>query len=216
VAYQYNRQEIESVIELLVELYPKCFYLDPEKRLPLKSGIVTDLVGDGVAMARELLRASIDWYESHFGYKFALQAGARRVDLHGEPVGTVTELEQRAALKYVHDRKLEKRERDREDEQRKRKGFSVEKISSPPIAKPPMMAQDIPMPKAPTPKVAKPPNTPLAPIQALLDATGAVYESQPESLRRHFVVAGLRALISETEKVIAALEGTDASLSGLD
>jgi hypothetical protein len=59
----------------------------------------------------------------------------------------------------------------------------------------------------PMPKAIKPPlNTPLEPIRALLDATGAVYETQPESLRRPFVVAGLRALITETEKVIAALE----------
>jgi ProP effector len=200
MAYQYNRQEIESGIELLAETYPKCFQLDPANRAPLKNNIITDLIGDGVAVSRELLRASIDWYQSHFAYQFALQAGARRIDLYGKPAGTVTEQEQRAALKYIHDRKQEKRERD--EEQRKRNGFSVERLPSPPIEKPPSMPQDVPMPKANKPPL----NTPLEPIRALLDATGAVYETQPESLRRPFVVAGLRALITETEKVIAALE----------
>ena len=203
MAYQYNRQEIESGIELLAETYPKCFQLDPANRRPLKNNIIADMIADGVAVSRELLRASIDWYESHFAYQFALQAGAKRIDLCGKPAGTVTEQEQRAALKYIHDRKQEKRERD--EEHRKRNDFSVEKLPSPPIANSPPMAQDTPMPKA----IKRPPNTPLEPIRALLDATGSVYETQPESLRRLFVVAGLRALINEAEKVIAALEAKD-------
>jgi sRNA-binding protein len=207
MAYPYNRQEIESVIENLAELYPKCFFTAPEHRKPLKHNITVDLVKEGVQMSQELVRSTIAWYESYFAYQFALSAGSPRIDLHGNKAGVVTEKEQRDALKYVHDRRLEERERKQEIEKRRHENVIVEKVpfvSTPPIAKPPTMAQNMPMPKA-----VKPTNTPLAPIQALLDATRAVYASQPESLRRHFVVAGLRALISETEKVIAALEVTD-------
>ena len=57
------------------------------------------------------------------------------------------------------------------------------------------------------PKAAVKTNDALEPLQELLDATRNVYEQQPEALRRPFVLAGLRVLISETEKVIAAMEG---------
>src|SRR5215472_6091936 len=53
MAYQYNRQEIESGIELLAETYPKCFQLDPANRQPLKNDIIADMVADGVAVSRE-------------------------------------------------------------------------------------------------------------------------------------------------------------------
>jgi sRNA-binding protein len=204
MSYRYNRQEIESAIELLVELYPKCFFLDPEKRRPLKHNIVADLTKDGVTLAHELLRASINWYESHFGYQYSLEAGAKRIDLHGKEDGTVTEQEQRNARKYVHDRKLEERERKREEHERRNANVIVEKISSLPIAKLPMMTVNVAKETA-LPKAAKP-NDPLAPIQNLLNATRCVYEQQPEALRRPFVVAGLREAIKEIEKIIAAME----------
>jgi sRNA-binding protein len=46
--YRYSRQEIESAIELLADSYPSCFFLDPEKRRPLKHNITVDLSKDGV------------------------------------------------------------------------------------------------------------------------------------------------------------------------
>jgi sRNA-binding protein len=67
MGYRYNRQEIESAIELLAELYPKCFFLDPRQRRPLKHNIVADLIKDGVQLAHELLHAAIQWYQTHFG-----------------------------------------------------------------------------------------------------------------------------------------------------
>jgi hypothetical protein len=39
-----------------------------------------------------------------------------------------------------------------------------------------------------------------------MDATSAVFEQQPEPLRRPFVIAGLREIIRETESIIAAME----------
>jgi sRNA-binding protein len=211
MSYRYNRQEIESAIELLAELYPKCFFLDPEKRRPLKNNIVADLTKDGVTLAHELVRASIDWYQSHFGYQLALEAGARRIDLHGNENGTVTETEERNARKYVHDRKQEERERKQEERERRNAHLIVE-------AKRPTAEFNLPLSKLPSlsvnnmkempmPKAVKPDN-PLAPIESLLDGVRHAYEL-PEPLHRPLVVAGLRVVISEIEKTITAMESNN-------
>jgi sRNA-binding protein len=204
MSYRYDRQEIESAIELLAEAYPKCFLLDPERRRPLKHNIGVDLIKDGVALAPELLRAAIDWYESHFGYQLALQPGVKRIDLKGKDVGTVTELEHRKAQKYYHDRKQEKHERVQQERERRNANLIVEKIpteSNLPIAKPPI----IPKGTMTMPVKAVKANDPLLPIQNLLDAVRGALE-QPEPLRRPFVVAGLRVLVSEIEKTITTME----------
>jgi sRNA-binding protein len=150
--YQYNRQEIESAIELLADAYPRCFFLDPAQRRPIKKNIVNDLIRDGIALAPELLSAAISWYTSHFGYQLTLEAGVKRIDSHGKEVGTVTELEHRAAKKYVHDRKLERQLEERERKQQQTAKVIVNRIpkttasnlsvSSPSIP----LAKEIPMP----------------------------------------------------------------------
>jgi sRNA-binding protein len=93
----YTRQQTEDAIQLLAELYPKCFFADTKQRRPLKHNIVADLINDGVELGRELVRNSVDWYESSFGYQHALQAGVKRIDLQGNLGAAVTEQEQRNA-----------------------------------------------------------------------------------------------------------------------
>lgn len=95
--YLPTREESEHTIRLLVDRYPKCFFADPQQRRPLKKNIVADLQKDGLPVARELLVPAVDWYRSHFGYLYALQAGAKRVDLFGKETAAVTEQEQYAA-----------------------------------------------------------------------------------------------------------------------
>ena len=97
MAYLYNREESEATIRLLADRYPKCFFENPQQRKPLKKNIMVDLQNDGVSVASDLLTAALNWYTSHFGYQYTLQAGIKRVDLNGKEVGIVTELEHRAA-----------------------------------------------------------------------------------------------------------------------
>jgi sRNA-binding protein len=52
----YARQEVESAIEYLAEVYPKAFFIDPTKRVPLKHNITADLINEGVELARDLVR----------------------------------------------------------------------------------------------------------------------------------------------------------------
>ena len=92
-----NRDESEHAIQLLADRYPKCFFVIPQQRKPLKKNIVLDLQNDGVPVAYELLASAIHWYQTHFGYLYALQAGVRRIDLHGKEADAVTEQEQYAA-----------------------------------------------------------------------------------------------------------------------
>jgi sRNA-binding protein len=100
-AYRFMRDEIEHAITQLAEKYPKCFFEDPKLRRPLKKNIIADLQHDGFGVASELITAGVDWYESHLSYQYALEVGAKRIDLNGKEVGTVTDLEQRSAQKKI-------------------------------------------------------------------------------------------------------------------
>jgi sRNA-binding protein len=105
MSYRPDREECEEAIRMLAERYPKCFFEEPRQRLPLKKNILADLQNDGFPAAYELLSAAVDWYMSHFSYRYALEAGAKRVDLNGREVGTVTELEHATAQKKIKEGK---------------------------------------------------------------------------------------------------------------
>jgi hypothetical protein len=100
--YPFNREENENAIRMLAERYPKCFFVEPQQRRPLKKNIVADLQKDGCPTASELIASAVEWYKSHFAYHYHVQAGVKRVGLNGEDDGTVTELEARNAQKYVN------------------------------------------------------------------------------------------------------------------
>ncbi len=206
--YRYSLDDINYAIEQLVQWYPKCFFIDPEKRRPQKHTIITDLIKSGVQLQPDLLRAAIERYQSHFGYKYSLQAGVKRIDLNGNEDGTVSEQEQHVALKYIRERKQEERERRLEENERRNASLIVEtKKTTPdfnsPITKLPMMNVNIK--GMAMPKVVKS-NDPLAQIQSLLDAVHNAAFEQPEPLRRPFAVAGLRVLVIEIEKTISTIE----------
>ena len=97
MAYRPDRDESEHIIRMLVDRYPQTFFEEPRQRQPLKKTILDDLINDGFPVAREPLNAAVDWYQSHFGYHYALQAGAKRIDLHGKAASTVTQKEALAA-----------------------------------------------------------------------------------------------------------------------
>jgi sRNA-binding protein len=78
-----------------------CLDLSGHTAKPLKAGIYEDLINEGFPVERNLLRAAVDWYISHYGYQYALRAVAKRVDLQGREVGTVTVQEQAAAQREI-------------------------------------------------------------------------------------------------------------------
>ncbi len=73
----------------LAELFPACF--DWEQPRPLKIGIHKHLIQAGHDRATVL--RSLKAYCTASRYRAALQAGAARIDLRGQPAGVVTERE---------------------------------------------------------------------------------------------------------------------------
>src|SRR5262249_44960272 len=80
-----------SVFELLCALFPGCFFNDEARRQALKVGIHNDVLlalGDAVTPS-ELARA-LQIYVNNRIYQSRLRPGGTRIDLNGEPGGTVT------------------------------------------------------------------------------------------------------------------------------
>lgn len=76
--------------------YPKTFFADAKKRLPLKKGINKDITADLINKKDSPLLDfdiddTLDWYTGHGGYDLCCSsAGAGRVDLDGKVVAKVT------------------------------------------------------------------------------------------------------------------------------
>ena len=101
-------------IAQLAELYPSCFR---QLRQPLKIGIRNDIVARHPELRPSLIASALKTYTRSLGYLETLKAGSARVDLEGNPVGTVTAADEedakrkiakavkRAAAKAIEDRK---------------------------------------------------------------------------------------------------------------
>jgi sRNA-binding protein len=102
--YQPSRTESENVILMLCKHYPACFFEKNEQRRPLKQNIVTDIIRDAdFEAAPELITAAVEWYEGHISYAYATIAGAKRIDLDGNGVGTITIEEALVARQRVNE-----------------------------------------------------------------------------------------------------------------
>jgi len=101
-----TRIDSENIIKMLCESYPKCFFGEARQRRPLKQNIEADIIKDqDFDVAPEMIRAAMEWYKSHIGYDHALSSiGAKRIDLNGCEVGTVTESEALAARQGIADK----------------------------------------------------------------------------------------------------------------
>jgi sRNA-binding protein len=182
VAYHPDRDESENIVRMLVDNYPQTFFQEPRQRRPLKKTIVNDLIEDGFAVAREPLEAAVQWYQSHFSYHYALQAGAKRIDLHGKTVGTVTEGEAIKAQDYIAERQREMNER------------RSRTIADNPSLLPQFLT------------VAPKKSDPVASLQDRLnEIRKAMLETANSNLRNAFAVAGLGVLINEAEHMIKEL-----------
>jgi sRNA-binding protein len=109
-----SREANEQINRMLCEHYPKCFFEDPRQRLPLKQKIVDDIINDqDLDVSPGLITAAVDWYKSNIGYAgFAMSIpGAKRINLDGKAVGTVTESEAVAAQQRLDEFHRGKNER---------------------------------------------------------------------------------------------------------
>jgi ProP effector len=90
----------DHLIEKLALVYPRTFFLDQAKRRPLKQGIRRDLSSDithGLTDAE--IRQALGWYCRSAGYLASMIEGTARVNLAGEPSGTVSAEAVGAAIK---------------------------------------------------------------------------------------------------------------------
>ena len=85
-------------IAQLAKLYPNCFR---QPRQPLKIGIHSDIIAQHPELRASLIASALKTYTSSLGYLEMLKAGAARIDLAGNPVGTVTAADEEDAQRKI-------------------------------------------------------------------------------------------------------------------
>jgi ProP effector len=81
-----RRKSYEAML-LLVEKFPAAFS-EAGERQPLKVGIANDLLARGIS--RQIVARGLHSYCNAYRYLVAMQDGAVRIGLDGEPAGVVT------------------------------------------------------------------------------------------------------------------------------
>lgn len=97
-----NKSTIPPVLSLLCQEFPKTF--DIEMRKPLKVGIHKDILAafrDNPEVNEESLSRALKYYTRGLKYQRNLVNDIHRVDLKGDNVGTITELNKTTALEFV-------------------------------------------------------------------------------------------------------------------
>jgi sRNA-binding protein len=194
--YRPNRNDSDAIVKMLIDKYPSTFFNDPKLRRPLKKNILADLQADGFPAAKEMIEAGLDWYQSHFAYLYAIQAGAKRINLHGKDVSTVTEAEYEAAQKKI-----------KEDQQRA-KGDATRTLA---LLRKNGQISDDQVKKLDAPPMAAPKTTVNPELEAVHDAFIAANMTlgTPSSpLRLAMASAALRVMIEEAQRVIDNLGAT--------
>lgn len=79
-----------QTISLLADVWPQVFAIYERRRVPLKVGIFADLLAAGFDGLEDDLEIALRRYNNSLGYQQKLKTGAVRIDLNGEPAGTVT------------------------------------------------------------------------------------------------------------------------------
>ena len=206
----FPREKIEQMIEYLADKYPKAFFTRPQLKRPLKRNIVDDLEKDQV-LDQERRNAAISFYTQDWNYEHALQVGAKRVDLSGKEIGTVTQLEQKEALDRVRIKKAALYGKSNPIDVMRQLHANgqistdqLSKITAPPLPKddPPMMKS-----KTATPPSAESDGTELTQLRALWgNIDGILMKAEDEQLQAALAVPALKVFIAEAEKLIETLE----------
>ena len=84
--------------EGIAELYPNCFRQPGQ---PLKIGIHNDIIARHPELQPGLIASALRTYTRSVGYLEMLKAGATRIDLEGNPVGTVTTADEADAKRKI-------------------------------------------------------------------------------------------------------------------
>jgi sRNA-binding protein len=191
-----HRDERDQYVKYLVDVFPKCFFEDPERRLPLKKNIVTDLERRCSVESATLVQM-LGWYESHFAYQRKLLSGAERIDLDGKKAGTVTLQEQEEARRRITMRKKEMAER-----------RAV--ISSSPAPTKPRTNDEYTTNGA----TMRKPETSNPQMAEMRDALAAVDDiltgDRYGALRPVLATAALKEIVAKAEKLIGELQGGPA------
>jgi sRNA-binding protein len=209
-----SRDQLVGLVDQLAVKYPRAFITEPARRLPLKKNIILDLEQDGVfdGATRE---AVVRYYQRNFGYEYSLLAGAKRIDLNGKEVGTVTEQEQSDSKARVQAQKRYMRETD----QGRAKAMGpievarklhaegristdmLSKITAPPVSRPVPLIISNGVDHRPDDVAVT--SVDLGPVRALWTTIDSLLSKAGGSNELH--AAALRVFVLEAEKVIGAL-----------
>src|ERR1700751_4275402 len=85
-------------IAQLAELYPNCFR---QPRQSLKIGIHNDIIARHPELRRSPIASALKAYTRSPAYLETLKAGSARIDLEGNPVGTVTDADEEDAKRKI-------------------------------------------------------------------------------------------------------------------
>ena len=151
-------------IAQLAELHPNCFR---QPRQPLKIGIHNDIIARHPELRPSWLTSALKTYTRSLGYLETLKAGAARIDLEGDPVGTVTTADEEDAKRKIA--KAARRAAAKAIEDRKAAGQPAAK----PVAKCAEQQDPIPEAKSPQP----------APVEAPLGLAGLKAAAQARRAR---------------------------------
>jgi sRNA-binding protein len=226
------REQLDELIQFLATTYPKCFFTDKYQKRPLKKNILADLEKDRV-LDDDRREAAVSFYLRGWNYEYCLQAGAKRIDLNGNEVGTVTETEAREASARVQAQKDELRKKRNPIEVMRSLHATgqvstdmLSKITAPPLPEKtvkPTLADvaALKTPTAPPPPektmstpadaaALKKPSPELARLHTLWGTVDNIFENTPDpTLRNALGAVALRVLISESASLIGALEKTE-------
>ncbi len=98
-----KKDKIEA-IDWLIETFPAAFFKKSNTILPLKIGILNDIIVfydhlTNPPFSKQILREALQYYTSSHGYLSAQTINQARVDLYGNEVDEVTEEQARYAFK---------------------------------------------------------------------------------------------------------------------
>jgi ProP effector len=97
-----SNSKFNPLIMLFAARWPKCLAVCENRRRPLAVGIHNEMIAalDGVVSKTAIGRA-LGYYVGSPRYIEALKAGMPRIGLDGEPVGFVTEDQERSAARRI-------------------------------------------------------------------------------------------------------------------
>lgn len=105
---QRRHRAANSVLQAMIERWPRCFYANPAKRRPFKIGIHREIMALGI-WSRRAIDDAFAGYCGRPAYLRNLVEGAHRVDLDGADAGIVTAEEATTAKEHLRQFLINKR-----------------------------------------------------------------------------------------------------------